>query len=159
MASDTHAVLTKKQLARELNILTIVQIVALCAVGIGLFLLHSNVVSNLPEWDTIHSLCVVLALCGIVVYIITVFWGSYKLMDVAFLPIWLRIYSGSVWILSLCACLLLIPGSALPILVPIYILLLYWTIPQFFIARWLAKKPKDATIETVQEGKEQHELD
>jgi len=92
--SDTDIVLMKKRLTRELKILAIVQIVALCAVGLGLFLFGSHVIPNYPEWDTIHISCGVLALCGLVVFLVVTIWGGLKLANAIFLPFLIRVY---VW--------------------------------------------------------------
>jgi hypothetical protein len=144
--NTTDTFLAKKRLAHELKILVIVQGIALCITGLGSFLFSSNVVPNYPDWDTIHLLCGCSALTGIIVSIITACWGSYKLMDVVCLPMGLRIYSGSVWILLLLVFLGLTLDAVLSILLTIGLLLFYCIIPQFFIARWLANVTKDATI-------------
>ena len=70
--------LAKKQLACDLKILVAVQVVALCAVGLGLFLFGSDVVPNYPDWDEIHSLCGVLALLGMVTFVIATIWSVFK---------------------------------------------------------------------------------
>ena len=77
--TDFNVALAKKQLARELKILVIVQVVALCIAGLGLFLFGSEIVPNYPAWDTIHSLCGMLGMSGIVVFVVVAIWGTLKL--------------------------------------------------------------------------------
>jgi hypothetical protein len=145
--TDTDIALAKKRLARDLKIGVLIQVVALCIFGVGWWGYFGNLVPNYPQWDKIHSLCGWLTYFGAVVCIGTAFWGSRLIMDVAYLPTWTRIYAGSVWAyipFALCANIFFYTGTTLIILLSMYPF--YCLIPQFFIARWLAKEAKDGTM-------------
>ena len=77
--NDSDHTLAKKRLARDLRIIVLVQVIALCAIASGLFLFGSDCIPNYPAWDEIHLLCGVLALAGMVVFVVTTFWGGIKL--------------------------------------------------------------------------------
>jgi hypothetical protein len=145
--NESNTSLAKKQLAHDLGIIFRVQVVGLCAFGVGLFFFGSKIVPNYPEWDNIHLLCGGLVIFGVVVLLVTTFWGFYKLTNTAFsLPILIRVYLGSFWGFILLFVLSL-PFPA-PIYIPIllYIFPFYSVVPQFFIARWLAKEAKNGTL-------------
>jgi len=144
--TDFDVALAKKQLARELKILVIVQVVALCIAGLGLFPLVSKIIPNYPAWDTIHSHCGVFALCGMVVSVVFGIWGCLKLTCIAFLaslPYSLRAY---LWgIVVFLFFLFLVPLN--PLFEMFFCaLILYCVIPQFFIARWLASEAKEDSM-------------
>ncbi|MCL2709650.1 MAG: hypothetical protein FWE95_02120 [Planctomycetaceae bacterium] len=145
-----------KRLARDLRILVCVQAVALGIFALGVLINNSGIVPDNPGWDTVHLLCRTLALVGAITFVIAAFWGVAKVAKVA-RPIVIRMY---VWGFFLFFLSLLFPVleplidfdefisihvlhfifSALYIAFPFYS-----TIPQFFIARWLAKKAEDST--------------
>ena len=153
--TDSDVSLAKKRLARELIILAIVQVVALCIAGLGLFLFASKIVPNYPEWDAIHSLCGAAGMSGMVVSVVVAFWGSLKLTSITFLaslPLPIRayvygivVYLAFLILVALSQCW--IDSSILGILLVIF--LLYCALPQFFIACWLAKETKGDTMESV----------
>jgi len=90
-----------------------------------------------------------LAFLGIGVSILMALWGCFKLLDAAFLPVLVRIYA-----ITGCA---LFPGyifiaTSLPMVgfILFYIFWLYGIVPQYFIARWLAKEAENDTIQAVE---------
>jgi len=143
----------KKRLARELRIIVVVQFSAMCAVVLGLFLFGSDLVPNHPEWDEIHLLCGVLAVAGMITFVIVAYWGSGKLVCNDFLPILVRLYAYSVWgffPLFVFGTYLLLDktaGSLILFLTLFFVLFFffpfYCIISQYFIARWLAKEAED----------------
>jgi len=147
--SDSNHSLVKKRLASELRIIILVQVVALGVVGLGLFLYCSKIVPNYPAWDEIHLLCGVLALSGMITFFVTTLWGFTKLMKVVFLfSILIKAYLIGGW----ASLFLLFFILFLPVQLPVYLEILtfifpfYCVIPQFFIARWLAKEVKNDTM-------------
>ena len=78
--SDPDISFAKKKLTRDLKIIVIVQVVALCAIGSGWFLFRGDVVPNYPAWDGIHLLCGGLALVGMASFVVTTVWGTVKLV-------------------------------------------------------------------------------
>jgi len=158
--NDTDHFTAKKRLVRELRTIVIVQVAAMCAVVLGLFLFGSNLIPNQPAWDEIHSLCGVLALAGMITFVIAAYWGSGKLVCNDFLPIQVRLYACSVWgffPLFLFGTYLLLDktatGSPILFLTLFFMLFFFFPfysiIPQFFIARWLAKEAEDGTIQAM----------
>jgi len=156
--TDTEMTLVRKRLARDLRILVAVQVIALCAVGLGLWLFSCGLVPDIPEWDETHLLCGVLAICGIVVFGVTAIWGCGKLKDAAFLPKPIRVYAFGGLVLFFSPVLVALTLCSFPLvqktlaslfipLSPVFVL--YFVVPQFFIARWLAKCVKDSTPETL----------
>jgi len=79
--TDSDVSLAKKRLARDLRIIAVVQVLALGAVALGLYLFGSDVVPNEPAWDEIHLLCGVLALSGVVTFAVVSVVGVVKLID------------------------------------------------------------------------------
>ena len=141
-----------KRLARDLRILVCVQVIVPCIVMLGPF--AREYVPNLPGWDVIHSLCGALALLGVIAFTIVALWGSGKLMGSTFLPVLIRRYALSVWVLFpfiLLGANLLDKhgGSFFLSLAFLSILPLYCIVPQFFIARWLTKKAKGGTTQLM----------
>ena len=78
--SDPDISFVKKKLIRDLTTIAIVQVVALCGVGSGLFLFHGDVIPNYPAWDGIHLLCGMLALIGMITFVVATVWGVVKLV-------------------------------------------------------------------------------
>ena len=140
----------KKRLARDLKILVVAQVIALCSSGLGLFLFASDIVPDYPDWDNIHLLCGTLFMCGIVVFCATAGWGCLKLTRMTSLPISIRFYAWGFWGIILA----FVFFTLVPIVnktspysdIPPFILPFYCIIPQFFIACWLTKETKDATM-------------
>ena len=135
--------LAKKRIARDLRIIVIVQVVALGVFGVGTFLFGSNCVPNHPEWDVIHSFCGVLALAGAITFFVAAFWGFDKITNGGFpLPTLIRAYFWGVGGILVGFIFVVF----LPCEPPFYFTILlcifpfYCIIPQFFIARWLAKE-------------------
>ena len=141
--SDSDISLAKKRLARDLKILVVVQVGALCVAGLGLSLFGSDVVLNRPDWDAIHSLCGVLGVSGLITFVVATFLGAFRLANAAIsLPIQVRIYA--LGILGFPVLFFLVPPWFI-LLLPCF--LLYSIIGQFLIARWLEKETKDGTME------------
>ena len=78
--SDPDISYAKKKFVRDLMTIVIVQVVALSGMGSGLFLFSGDVVPNYPDWDGVHLLCGVLALSGMVTFLVATVWGVVKLM-------------------------------------------------------------------------------
>ena len=137
----------KKRLGRDLRVIVFVQVAALGIAWLGLFLYGGNVVPNYPEWDAIHLHCGVLALAGMITFVITAFWGFAKLMDIVFLPT-IRIYLQGVLGFFCLFLLAFFFNDCLPILGILFgfVFPFYCVIPQFFIARWLTKEAENGTI-------------
>jgi len=153
LINDTDHFAAKKRLAGNLRIIAIVQTVALCAVVLGLFL--SGYVPNHPAWDAIHSLCGVLALSGMVVFVVVAFCGSMILIGNSLVSISIHRYALSIWGFFPFLCLFgfaLMEKTGSPILsftlfgVLFIIFPFYSIIPQFFIAGWLAKEADKGTM-------------
>ena len=151
--TDSDVSFAKKRFARDLKILVAVQVIALCIAGLGVFLFGSDIVPNYPDWDTVHSLCGVLGLCGIIVFVVAAFWGSVKPAVTNFLPYRIQLYASGTWgILSVFVILGLFYATFHPFeepiltLIPICVFPFYSIISQFLIARWLAKEAKDAAM-------------
>jgi len=104
-------------------------------------------------------LCGVLALAGMVTFAFVSFLGCGKLVCSDFSPILVRLYACSVLgffpFFLFGIYLQLDKTTVSPILfVSLFFMLffvfpLYSIIPQFFIARWLAKDVEDGTMQTV----------
>jgi len=146
--NETDISLVKKQLARDLKIIVLVQVVALCVFGLDLFLYSGKVIPDYPQWDEVHLLCGVLALAGIIVFVVASLWGLGKLTDVTFLPFRIQTYAG--WGLLFFSLLFVFLILASPVHLPIFfcLLLFYCVFPQFFIAFWLAKGAKNGQKES-----------
>ena len=135
----------KKRLGRDLRVLVLVQVAALCVFGAGLYLWTGERIPNNPKWDEIHLLCGSLALFGAIVFVVAAFWGFGKLTNVNFLlPSLIRNYLWGVGGILVSFVLLVFFSS--PFSPPICSVILlcifpfYSVIPQFFIARWLTKE-------------------
>jgi len=141
--NDSDHALARKRLARELRILICVHIVALCVAT--LFFVGSCYVPNYRTWDEIHLLCRVLALSGIIVFVVAPFWGFGKIIYAGFISDMMLTYCLGAWALLIVFFLLSPVGGLPPIFFAIFCCCfsLYCTIPQFFIARWLARKAEE----------------
>ena len=146
--TDFEFTLAKKRLARELKILVIVQVIAFLIAASGRLpwlILPGVGIPNNPGWDLIQMF----ATFGWIVFIVVAFLGGYRLATVPLPSIKLRLYGISV--------LLLIVGvyfELLELLAITFFLFGYCTIPQFFIARWLANETKEDIIEPDWEEEE-----
>ena len=141
--SDPDISLATKKLAHDLKILVFVQAIALCVVGL-LFVV--------PE--TIRFFYGFLAIVAMLVLTVSAIWGCVKLMTVVFLPIPIWLYIGSVFLLlfSFVFALLASPDGIDSYICGILacVFPFYSIIPQFFIARWLAKrKTMECNYQTV----------
>jgi hypothetical protein len=133
--------LAKKRLAGDLMILVIIQAVAVCI----LWLLWNDVKND------IYAASISVGLC---VFIVTALWDSYRLVNVVFIPVWLRIYGGSVGFFSFFAltCLFGFFIDDFPVteetfrLFVAYLFPFYVILPQFFISRWLAKAAEEGIM-------------
>jgi hypothetical protein len=143
--TNTDISTARKRLARELQIIVIVQVIALCAVWLLIF--GSSMVSD----ETIHVLCDLLGVFAMIVFVVSAIWGCIKFTNVDFLPISMRLYAWGIFLFLPILFAVLYPLSHkeafMFFAILIYIFPFCCTIPQFFIARWLAKEAKDDTIE------------
>jgi len=136
----------KKRLARELEILVAVQVIAFFIATLGRLpwlVLPGIGIPNDPGWDWIQ----LFSTLGWGVFVVVAIWGGYKLAIAPLPSIKMRLYGISV--------LLIVGGIYLELLslkLLTLLLLGYCLIPQFFIARWLAKETKDATMTTGRES-------
>jgi hypothetical protein len=136
-----HSV-AKRRLVRDLRILVVIQIVALCIFCVSCF---AGLVPNYPEWDRIYYFCASLLLPSATVFIGTALVGSYQCFNAhSFKAHWIRIYAVSVW-----GCLPFVILAAIGVygvagIMSLAIFSSYCIIPQYFIARWLAKEVEDA---------------
>ena len=96
--NDSDISLAKRRLARELRIFVVVQVIALCIVVLGLVLFGSDCIPNYPAWDEIHLLCGVLALSGMVVFVVAAFWGFGKIIYAGFASDLMTTYFLGAWI-------------------------------------------------------------
>ena len=141
--NDSNHFLAKKRLAQELRIFVIVQTVALsfAALGAGIVLIDLG-------GDVIAPFCVVLIAFGMMASFLMAFWGYRRLSIVLFLPALLRIYAYGGYFLLFVLLFTAAPWTnhylspnlftfAVPL---IFIVPFYGLIPQFFIARWLARQ-------------------
>ena len=85
--TDFDVALAKKQLARELKILTIVQVVSLCVLGFGWFLFERGETFTKfhPHHECVtthflHFLGFLLCICGFAVFVVVAIWGGLKLI-------------------------------------------------------------------------------
>jgi len=148
---DANRSLARKRLACELRIIVAIQVVGLCIIWLSVFLLVVEMIPNYSEWDVIHSLDIILVTLGNIMFLGAAFFGGYKLVCTAFLSLPIRLYAGSVFGLPLLQPFvfrLMFPSVFAYILCDL-ILPLYSILPQFFIARWLAKETADGTMESV----------
>ena len=147
--------LARKSSARQLWILVVVQIVGLCIAVLGFlvqeFPFFGALIPNGLGWQDGVAMFTAVGVCmsgGSAMgtcYIL----GYSKIM-----PTWIQTYGkGGYLFLSICVLFMLIPFLA-----PLALLLFcfwyfgYCLIPQFLIARWLAKETKDATMTTEWNG-------
>jgi len=136
-----NRLLVRKRLAGELRFLVKWQAVALFVAALGL--------SHFTGY-------IFLTISGTIVFYVLAFWTFYRLAEPSFFPFSLtytpflsdsiRSYAGFG------ICLLILPFTRRnPWIVThtyicLFVFLLYCVIPQFFIARWLAKKAEDGTM-------------
>jgi hypothetical protein len=80
--TDSDIALAKKRHVRDLRIIFIVQVVALCITGLGFFL--TGVVPNDPWLDEIHLLCIAFTGIGMVIFAVALVWGVIKLVFIDF---------------------------------------------------------------------------
>ena len=138
--TDSDVSLAKKRLTRELKILVAVQVIALFIATLGRLpwlVLPGIGIPNDPGWDWIQ----LFSTLGWGVFVVVAIWGGYRLATTPLPSIKMRLYGISVlWIVG-CVYLELLSLKLLTLL-----LFGYCLIPQFLIARWLAKETKDATM-------------
>jgi hypothetical protein len=118
------------------------------AVGIFMAILfgaitYNKLIPDYPAWDNVDLLCRVFCLVGMVIFFVTVHWGSSKYMDANFVPLVFKIYAASLLIqipiyLLLCN---IFSGNIMLNLIIVFIV--YSTVPQFFIWRYLKKLQKN----------------
>ena len=148
--TDTDISLARKRLAQELRI---------CIIGqtIGLFALITDIVLGAGNvGDTVFFTP------GLTFSIFVAFVGLRKLVGVAFIPNRITNYAHGgfclyafifVFSIFLGFFLRLELSTIDPILITLYIgALLYCIIPQYFIARWLARQAEEGTMEAVEDN-------
>jgi len=147
ISSNADISLAKKRLARELKILVVVQVTALFSSGLGLFLFASDIVPDYPDWDSIRLLCGVLVICGLSIFLVVAGWGGIKLIRVfsESFPVQSYVW-GCFFLLFSFVLVFPVKGGGYFGEVLLCVLPFYCIVPQFFIARWLAKETKDATM-------------
>ena len=157
LPNDFDHSLVKKRLVRELQIIVTVQIVALC---VGLLFQYAflsvHLIPDDANWDSIRLLCGRLALSCAIVFVITTFWGFSKIIYAGFTSDLMTTYFLGAWIVLVAFFLLSPSGGWPPIYFAIFICCFsfYCIIPQFFVARWLARKAEeDVQIEGLPEEK------
>ena len=134
----------KKRLVGDLRIYVVIQAVALFVSvwGVGIVLLDL-------DGAVIDGLGSVLGLSGMGVSFVMAFLACHKLWHAVFLPNSIRNYGFGIYVLALCF-LFLSPVLLAPFFVLFIVLFfahpLYGIVPQYFIARWLAKEVEDGTI-------------
>jgi len=144
--SDISLSLAKKRLVCELKILVAVQVIAFFIATLGRLpwlVLPGIGIPNDLGWDWIQFFSTL----GWCVFVVAAIWGGYKLAITPLPSIKAQLYGISV--------LLIVGGIYLELLsLKLLTLLLfgYCLIPQFLIARWLAKETKDATMTTEWNG-------
>jgi hypothetical protein len=156
-----------KRLASGLRISVYVQAAALCSVFALGFFDTSGIIPSNPGWDAVYLFCRLLTWVGLITFVIATFWGVGKVARVA-RPIVIRMYVGGFFLLIFLLFLILfVPvlaqlNDALALLVLknfqaiircfyilYFVFLFYSVIPQFFIARWLAKRAEDDAMQLV----------
>ena len=142
-----------KRLAKDLRILVYIQVAAL-----GSLSLTNALPIMLPENPATDFLWGAMLAIGIIIYLIAAFRGVSKMMKIARRPVAIRLYLWGFWLLFLSLFLspvletlfdfphweiLFIPC----IVIPYVIFPFYSIIPQFFVARWLAKNAEGGTLQ------------
>ena len=142
--SDISLSLARKSSARQLWILVVVQIVGLC-VPVLSFLVFGVLVPNSLGW---RDGIVVFNVVGVGMSVGSAMGTCHILGYSKIMPTWIQTYGrGGYLFLFICVFL-----TFIHFLAPLVLLLLcfwyfgYCLIPQFLIARWLAKEPEDDTM-------------
>jgi len=156
--SDISLSLARKSSARQLWILVIVQIVGLCIAVLGFL------VQEFPFFGALAFIglgwrdgVAMFTAVGVCMSVGSAMGTCHILGYSKIMPTWIQVY-GSGGCLLCYICVLLMFLSWIPFLAPLALLLLcfwyfgYCLIPQFLIARWLAKETKNATMTTDWEG-------
>jgi len=146
---DISLSLARKQFARSLWILVIIQVVGIC-MAIPCFLLSGLFVADA---------LVVPAVVGVCLWIGGAAGGCYVLCYSKIMPRRVQLY-GKVGNTLLLVCCIIVPLSLLGFCIPFFVVMFFayvWFlllflgcgfIPQFFIARWLANEAKDGTMDS-----------
>ena len=145
MSNSDISTITKR-LASDLKILVYVQVITLCVLGLIIF---GNAIQGVERVGTFSIVLLVLAS---LVFVVAVIWGCIKLMKVPLLsiPIWFYIGSVFIFLLSLVGVGLAAPWDMEYVFFLICVFPFYCTIPQFFIARWLARRTNvEYTLQAV----------
>ncbi|MDR2170299.1 MAG: hypothetical protein LBP59_09170 [Planctomycetaceae bacterium] len=134
-----NSVLEKRiSVVRDVGWILLIQSAGFFVALIFGLIIYYKLVPNYPCWDNIDFLCHILFSLGVVTFPITVFWGSYKYMDVDFVPIIFRLYAASLW-LSVPIILLLGRFSDRLSFILFCVLPIYIIAPQIFIWRYMKK--------------------
>jgi len=143
--NDTDHFSAKKRLAEGLRNIITGQTIALYVLALGVLFFC---IAAVFRWEELATLSLFLIASWFVVSGILATVGCLRLSNAhALLPVSVRIYVFNFSTLP-CLLLLLIPFVPDIILVSIFAVAfpLYCIIPQFFIARWLAKEVEDGTM-------------
>ena len=146
-ASDIS--IAQKRLARELRIFVVIQVVALFVATCG-----ASIVLLGLDMALIDGFGSILGLSGIAVSSIIAFCGCYKLQRAVFLPVSIRTYGSSGVFFIICL-IPLVPFLPVPfdmlVAALIFIYPFYGIIPQYFIARWLARQMEIDSLEQIRQ--------
>jgi len=129
---------TRKRLARRVMFLVIVQLLGFFFLVLGLYV--TACAPNGPRQTEFQEYGFYLVVFGMLVCAVAACWGSARLMH-AGMPFSIRVYALVGCLLAFYCILFLVSLTPLIFVVPFYC-----TIPQFFIARRLAKEAKDDTM-------------
>ena len=148
--NDTDHFTAKKRLADGLRNIITGQTIALYVLALGVLFFC---IATVFRWEELATLSLFLIASWLVVSGILATVGCLRLSNArAVLPVSVRIYVFNFPTLP-SLLLLLIPFVWDIILVSVFAVLfpLYCIVPQYFIARWLAKETEDGTMQMVED--------
>jgi len=148
--NDPDHSLAKKRLARDLRRFVIGQAISLFVAVLGVLVCYIVVLLNGPPGGDLHAIGFILAAIGKIMSVVCAFLGFSRLAVAAFLPIRIHCYTLGGFVLFL---LFFVSThydvSTTLFYAHLHTFAFYGFIPQFFIARWLAKEAEDGTIQAM----------
>jgi hypothetical protein len=144
--TDTDIALAKKRKANELFIYVIVEALGTFVMAFGLLFFCIGDMQNDLE---LKNIGIVVSLLGSLFSGIFALGGCARLAEAEFLPTSIRQYGRVGYILFLLFMLAMSLSLRILVFILIVVIPFYGLIPQYFIARWLAKEAEEGTMEPV----------
>ena len=104
------------------------------------YLANTRFIPNDVRWDFIFHRTNELWLLTVPVILVAALTGACQFMDSPFLPIGIRLYGASIWILFLFSLLTFDTYNSEPFAILFYLSAIYSIIPELFLRRWLKRK-------------------